>query len=57
MDFTNKHYEIIDIYNLVPDSQFNVETDQLYIDMMFLDGLAVELGNSNADVIPTKPSL
>jgi len=57
MDFTSKHFEIIDLYNLVPDSEFNVVDDQLYIDMMFLDGLAVEIGNSNADDITTKPSL
>ena len=49
MDFTSKHFEIIDLYNLVPDSIYNVETDAGIIDMMFMDGLSVEL-ESEPDV-------
>ena len=40
MDFTSKHFEIIDLYNLVPDSIENVENNPAEIDRMFYDGLA-----------------
>jgi len=43
MDFTSKHFEIIDLYNLVPDSEFNVETNPEIIDMWFYEGLAKAL--------------
>jgi len=43
MSFISEHFEIIDLYHLTCDSQWNVETDPVLIDRMFLDGLAIEV--------------
>ena len=48
MDYTSKHFEIIDLYNLAPDSEFNVETDPIMIDRMFHDGLGRVLAEDQA---------
>ena len=55
MDFTSKHFEIIDLYNLVPDSEFNVETNPEIVDMWFYEGLAKALEMDDENRITGEP--